>query len=389
MYLDKIDDVDVAIAGLAHEFAQTAAAHDAAASFPFDNIARLRDVGAPGFVVPKEFGGRGFGLARAEAVVNRIARGEPSTALVLTQQYLFHATMLRSAAYPPTLRERIFHTAVGDGALINNLRVEPELGTPARGGLPATLARRTPQGWSLSGHKTFATGCPALAWHAIFARTDEPQPRVGIFVVPAGAPGLRIEESWRHLGMRASASHDVILEDVNIPEDHAAELVLAEHASGPDAFQAAWLSVLFSTVYDGVARVARDWFVGFLRDRRPANLGAPLASLPRMQEALGAIDAALYVSRALLDQHVERVDRGDTPAQQDSYYLKHAVTANALKAVSKALEVSGNPGLSQVNPLERHYRDILCARVHSPQDDSILVGGGRQALTAAGALSAN
>jgi alkylation response protein AidB-like acyl-CoA dehydrogenase len=382
MYLDAADDIDLTVSALARAFAETAATYDASAAFPFDNIARLRAAGVPGFVAPKELGGRGFGLLRAQGVVNRIAQGEASTALVLAQQYLFHGTTLRQPGFAPSLRERILHSAVAEGGFVNSLRVEPDLGTPARGGIPATVARRIPQGWSISGRKIFATGCPILSWHAVWARTDEPIPRVGFFIVPAGTPGLRIEETWRQMGMRASGSHDVVLDDVIIPEDHIAELCVPEMAAKPDATQAAWVSVLFSTVYDGVARAARDWFVGFLRTRTPANLGAPLASLPRMQEVVGAIDSALYVNRILLAHHCERVDRGDMPTQQESFYLKHNVNANALQAVSKALEVSGNPGLSQNNPLERHYRDVLCARIHSPQDDSILVGGGRQALSA-------
>jgi alkylation response protein AidB-like acyl-CoA dehydrogenase len=64
--------------------------------------------------------------------------------------------------------------------------------------------------------------------------------------------------------------------------------------------------------------------------------------------------------------------------------VKRNVTQNALAAVSKALELTGNPGLSQTNPLERHYRDVLCARVHSPQNDTIFLGGGRLALANAG-----
>jgi alkylation response protein AidB-like acyl-CoA dehydrogenase len=56
------------------------------------------------------------------------------------------------------------------------------------------------------------------------------------------------------------------------------------------------------------------------------------------------------------------------------------VTNNAIEAVAKAIEVSGNPGLARDNPLQRHYRDVLCARVHSPQNDSILMSAGRAAL---------
>jgi alkylation response protein AidB-like acyl-CoA dehydrogenase len=382
MYLDPNDDVDLTIDALARAFAETAARYDASAAFPFENIQRLRDAGAPAFVTPKELGGRGFGLARAQSVVNRIAKGEASTGLVLAQQYLFHGTMLRNPKFPAALRERIFRSAVEEGGFVNSLRVEPDLGTPARGGLPATVARRTKTGWALNGRKIYATGSPALRWNAIWARTDEDAPRIGVFVVPGGAPGFRIEETWRQLGMRASGSHDVVLEDVEIPEDHAAELSSPEERVAPDPVLTAWVSVLFSTVYDGAARAARDWIVAFLKTRTPSNLGAPLASLPRMQEAVGEIDSALYANRVLLRDLSERVDRGDTPAPQDSAYVKHNVNANTLKAASKALEIAGNPGLAQDNPLERHYRDVLCARVHTPQADTILGNGGREALTA-------
>jgi len=378
------DDIDVTISALAAEFARTAAEYDRTAAFPFANIQRLRDTGLQALVTPREFGGRGLGLARAERVVNGISRGEASTGLVLAQQYLFHAGLLRNPEFSESLREKIFRSSVTDGAFVNSLRVEPDLGTPIRGGLPATLARRTPDGWSLTGRKIYSTGAPVLAWNAVWARTDEETPRVGVFVVPAGSKGFRIEETWRQLGMRASGSHDVVLDDVRIPFDHAAELKTLAERAAPDATQIAWVSALFSTVYDGAARAGRDWFITFLRDRAPSNLGASLATLPRMQEALGEIDAALYANRVLLTNLGERVDRGDIPHPQESLYVKHNVARNALHAVSKALELAGNPGLSQNNPLEQHYRDVLCARVHSPQTDSIFLGGGRVALASAG-----
>ncbi|MDL5472214.1 acyl-CoA dehydrogenase, partial [Klebsiella pneumoniae] len=59
------------------------------------------------------------------------------------------------------MRRRVFESAVARGALINALRVEPELGSPARGGLPATVLRRGVDGWRLSGHKLYTTGIPA------------------------------------------------------------------------------------------------------------------------------------------------------------------------------------------------------------------------------------
>jgi alkylation response protein AidB-like acyl-CoA dehydrogenase len=101
--------------------------------------------------------------------------------------------------------------ARGGIALANSLQVKPKLGSPSRGGMPETLARRTPAGWSISGHKLYSTGCEILSWMLVLARTDEDEPRVGSFLVPARALGVRIEPTWNALGMRATGSHAVIL----------------------------------------------------------------------------------------------------------------------------------------------------------------------------------
>lgn len=373
------------LAALSAEFALRAAEHDAAASFPFENFERLRETGLLALVTPESAGGKGGGLRDALAVVNGIARGEPSTALVLVLQYVIHSQLWRGSAWPDALRDRIARSAATDGALINVLRVEPELGTPHRGGLPATVARRVPGGWRLSGTKIYSTGSPALSWLGIWARTDDAEPLVGTWVVPRGSgfaeQGIEVRETWNHIGMRASGSHEVILRDVFVPADHAGELRPPAAWAAPDAVATAWMSTLFSGVYDGIARAARDWLVGFLHTRKPTGLGgASLATVPRLQEALGGIEALLLTNRILLRSLSAAVDDGAPPPQSDSLLVKYTATNNAIDAVARALEVTGNPGLSRDNPLERHHRDVLCARVHAPQNDMILTGAGRAAL---------
>ncbi|MGL4287728.1 MAG: acyl-CoA dehydrogenase family protein [Phreatobacter sp.] len=379
MYMGDIAGIDYVTQALAQDFARTAAHHDATGAFPFDNIERLRQANLPGLVTAREFGGREAGLAQALAVVNTIAQGEPSTALVLAQQYLFHSQLRRNPRWSEAMRAKVARSAVVDGAFANNFRVEPDLGTPVRGGMPATIARKVDGGWSISGHKIFSTGSPVLTWNAIWARTDEATPRVGTFLVPRGTPGLTIVETWDHLGMRASGSHDAILDNAVVPDDHAVDIRLPAAWAEADPAAAAWPALLFATVYDGVARAARDWLITFLKTRAPANLGAPLASLPRMQEAVGEIDALLQANRLLLGL-ADRVDQGAAPPPHESFLAKYTINANSIAAVQKAVEISGNPGLTRGNPLERHLRDVLCSRVHSPQADSVLIGAGKIAL---------
>jgi alkylation response protein AidB-like acyl-CoA dehydrogenase len=380
------DQLDAVLGELTQRFAQGAAAHDRDASFPFDNFAQLHQHGLIAAMVPVAAGGGGASLAIARRIVAAVARGEPSTALVLTMTYLMHRGIARADAndalrWSPQLRDAVFASAVTDGALANSLRVEPTLGSPARGGLPETVARRVGDGWRLSGHKLYTTGIPALRWLAVWARTDETEPRVGVFLVPREAQGIGVIESWDHLGLRASGSHEVLFDSVELPLAHAVDVrPSAEWASGPDADQYAWMIVLLGALYDGIARAAHTWLLRFLSERAPGSLGAPLATVPRVQQMVGEIEALLWANDALLTVLVQATDAGTPPSATESGLVKYNVTGNAIRVVDLALQLSGNHGLSRRNPLERHHRDVLCSRIHTPQNDSILMGAGRLAL---------
>lgn len=368
------DDI---LTALRDRFALTVAEHDRDASFPFANFAALHDKGLLALTIAPEKGGLGAGLAEASRVIREIAKGDPSTALVLIMQCMIHAGIDGKDRWPAHLRRHIEAEAVAHGALANALRVEPELGTPARGGLPATTARREGDGWRISGRKLFSTGSPILSYMVVWGRTEDEEPKVGYFLVPANSPGITIEETWNHAGMRASGSHDVILENVAIPLDHAVDLRRPDEWNEENSLQVAWMVGLMGSLYDAVAEQARDWFAQFARTRVPTNLGAPLSTLYRYQELLGRIDALLLNNHILLGDLLRRTDDGVPPPAVEALQLKYLITGNAIEAVSLAVEATGNPGLTRNNPLERHYRDVLCSRAHAPQNDSILTLAGR------------
>jgi alkylation response protein AidB-like acyl-CoA dehydrogenase len=386
-----IDDVtrsidDATLAEISAKVAKTAAEHDRNGSFPHENIALLRRHGIIGLQAARDLAGDPLDLPQARRVIAAIARGEPSTALVLIMTWLFSLQLARSPHWQPELRDHVLRDIAFNGALANALRVEPALGTPVRGGLPDSIAKRVPGGWRISAHKLYSTGIPALDWLAVWGRTDDAEPLVGTFLVPANAEGVRIEETWDQLGMRASGSHDAILTEVFIPEEYAVDI------RPPKAWEAervpeliTWMGVLLGALYDAVARNARDWLVQFALDRKPANLGAALSTLPRFQEAVGELDALLYVNTALLDRLTNAPP--ETVSAIDSNFVKLTITNNAIKVAEKAISLTGNPALSRANPLQRHYRDTLCGRVHSPQEDTILTSAGRFAFAAFGQAS--
>ena len=369
------------LAGITTELAKTAALHDRDASFPHGNIALLRRHGIIGWQAARALAGDAPDLPQARRIVAAVARGEPSTALILIMTWLFGLQAARNPNWDPALRRHVLGDIAANGALGNALRVEPALGTPVRGGLPETIARQVQGGWLVSGHKLYSTGIPALQWLGVWGRTDEAEPRVGTFLVPGNAGGISIIETWNQLGMRASGSHDAVLENVFIPEAYAVDI------RPPQAWQnerapelLTWMAVLLPALYDGVARNARDWLVQFATTRTPSNLGASLATLPRYQEALGKIEALLFTNTALLDRAA--FGPAGSFSAVEANLTKLTVTGNAIKVAERALSLAGNPALSRASPLERHYRDTLCGRVHSPQEDTILIGAGRAAFAA-------
>ncbi|MFX3024612.1 acyl-CoA dehydrogenase family protein, partial [Klebsiella pneumoniae] len=134
-----------------------------------------------------------------------------------------------------------------------------------------------------------------------------------------------------------------------------------------DTRQAALLAAFYATI----PPAAHDWLVGWRAGGVPAGLGHPLSRLPRVQEKVGQIAGLLLVNRSLLEQAAAL-----RFSAIEANLAKVTITDNAIQAVNIALELTGNHGLSRQNPLERHYRNVLCGRVHTPQSDSAWLAAG-------------
>jgi alkylation response protein AidB-like acyl-CoA dehydrogenase len=381
--LDRLPDLDQVLPSLTATLAAHAEEHDRSAAFPAAGIEAVHAAGLLTATVGTQFGGPGAGLAPTAAILRALGRGDPAVALISAMTLFHHAGQGRQPAWPADLYAEALAEAADRPVLINALRVEPELGTPARGGLPATTARAVPGGWSLSGRKIFGTGAPGLRWMVVWAATDEAEPRVGGFLVRSDSPGITIEPTWDHLGLRASRSDDVIFAGTPVPAGAVTGLAGPGQPPPRDPALMAWNGLGLTALYLGVASAARDWLVGFLNERTPTALGRPLATLPRFQAAVGEIEAALTAADDLVAGLAQRVDGGDQAAAAHAGIAKLTGTRAAISAVEQAVALVGNNGLTRKFPLERHYRDVLCARVHTPQDDSILAAAGAAALAPA------
>ncbi|MFT9027185.1 acyl-CoA dehydrogenase family protein [Acetobacter indonesiensis] len=350
---------------------------DRTAIFPFETIQTLAQYGALDSVLPRSQGGAECDLATAQALIGTIAQADPVAALVLVNHYMVHAELRSLPSYPVPLLDR----EATAGKLINALLAEPDQGSASRGGLPGTVARKTDQGWSLTGRKAYVTGIPALSWLLVRARTDAPEAEIAFFLIPQQASGITVLSTWDHVGMRASASQEVILTDVSVPDDH---LIFKEKAGEPSTFGkvlAVWNQGLLAALYDGIVRTAVGWTEKFLKERKPSNLGASLATLPAMQNVIGEIQIALDLNQTLLRSFAEAVALKDqNRIQKESVLIKIQTVDGAAGLTQSLLAIAGNAGLSARNDLERCHRDALCGRIHAPHAELLRTKAGRQAL---------
>lgn len=362
------DLTDAGLAAVTAALAATAEEYDRSGAVPVAGIEAVHRAGLLTATVAQRYGGPGLGPDAAVRILLALGEGDPSVALLVANTLTTHLGQAAAGHWPDEVyAELLRHDGPG---LVNAIRAEPELGAPARGGLPKTRATRGRQGWVLNGHKAYATGGTALAYHVVWAVTDDD--RVGHFLVRGDAPGISWIDTWDHLGLRASNTHDVVYTDtpaeafVEIPR--GADGVYRDPAAvaGPASFG-------HPALYVGVARAARAAFVRYARERVPAALGRPIAETERIRSVAGEIDAQVAQAEALLAA-------ATTHAPEQLSLLKIQIARSAIAAVQTAVGALGNPGLTRNLPFERHLRDVLCVRVHPPQEDTALLAAGRRLL---------
>ena len=422
----------VALAGdLAARFAARAPRHDREGSFPHENFADLHASGYLALSIPQEFGGAGASILELTLAQERLARGDASTALGAAMHLSILGRLGRAllagggaeaGGWTGERYARVAQAVIREGALINSAASEPEAGSPSRGGRPATTAvPEGPEAFVITGRKTYTTMAPALRYILLSATIDAPEgPAAGQFLLERGLPGMRVEETWDTVGMRASGSHDLVLEGARVP----AAALLSRRPYAPPAASPApegppvepsapaapagaappaagrngtppegpgW-AALIPAVYLGLASAARDAAVRYAAGRRPQPLGgAAIGELPAVQRLLGEIEVALAESRALLFGVAEAWI--EAPWRRDDLLpllgaAKYLVTNRAVEVTDRAMRVVGGAALARAHPLQRYYRDVRAGLHHPPMDDVALTTLARTALAGIGPSAA-
>ncbi|HJY83217.1 MAG TPA: acyl-CoA dehydrogenase family protein [Candidatus Binatia bacterium] len=353
---------------LANDFATRAAEHDQNNTFPFENVARMKETGYTALVLPEEYGGSGADLVDFCLCQERLAQGCGATALAINM-HLFGLGSLVERGDLVRSQSQQFVQAVGrDRQIIGGGITEPETG--GNWGLFVSRAVKDGDSYVLNGRKVFTSLAPVIDLFMVMVTVQDPDAGLlgGTFLLPKGTPGLEIIETWNAMGMRATASHDLVITDCRVPLDHAIRLRPIGEILPEDVSLFAWFSLSIASIYTGVAMAALNFAKEFANRHRPLPLPRPIKYLPGIQFTVAEAEILLAATRAYtLETAKAWVNREDFSGEDGLRRVcmpKYFATNNAIRIVDLAMEIVGAVGIFKKHPLERYYRDVRAGTNH-------------------------
>lgn len=359
---------------LAADFALRSAEHDRDASHPVENYRRLIEEGFLELSVPREWGGAGVGLLGHTIAFEALAGGCPSTALAFNMHASVVMPVLECPEVPQEAKRQVADLVVNQRKLIGGNFSEPGH-TSIIGERPLTArARRVEGGWSLTGRKMFASMLEAADFCLVLAYPDDAtSPFAGIFVlVPPEAEGRRVEANWDTLGMRATRSDSLILEDCRLPDS-----AVAFRTDDIRPFRYAhqnWFWGSYTAVYLGVAAAAYAEIIRLVKARQPAGYAQPLAYHPDIRRHIAEMSADLDAARLVTYRSAWLSDtHGATPETTAALYrAKYIVGEAATRITRTALTLGGAHGIFKGSRVEQLFRDGALAPIQPPPADFCL-----------------
>jgi alkylation response protein AidB-like acyl-CoA dehydrogenase len=367
-YVGKMNIADI-VGQLGPGFASRVTENDQNDLFVQDNFDELKAKKMFSALIPRELGGGGVSHSEMCHAVRKIGRNCPSTALTFSM----HQHIISAAVWN--------HMRGNPGAALLEKVVSNELVLVSTGATDWLGSNgemtKTEGGYLVSARKYFASGCMAGNVLVTSAPYNDPDDgRIVLhFPVPMKTEGVSIEENWQAMGMRATGSHCVVLEDVFVPDDAIGLKRPAEK------FHPVWNTILvvalplIVSAYVGIAETAAE------NARATAKGKINDAARPYL---LGEMENALTTAQIAHQSMIDIADDLNFDASEELtneiVKRKTIVVKAVIETTTKALEASGGPGYMRGQVIERLVRDSYAATFHPMQEKRQLLFTGRMAM---------
>jgi alkylation response protein AidB-like acyl-CoA dehydrogenase len=354
------------IVELAREFARTkiephAAEWDRTKHFARDVLAELAKLGFFGMTTPEEYDGMGLDTLTYLLALEELAAADASIAVSVSIHNAIPTTMLVRHG-SPAQKERWLKPLARGELLAGFALSEPDAGSDAA----SLSARAVRQGdhWVLSGTKAWATNGGTADVMMIMVRTDAPDARRGAkgistFIVPTDAVGYRPGKPEDKMGLRASNTTAIALEDVRLPADHLLGDLGQGFVYAMEGLDVGRLGIAIQAV--GIARRALEHSVAYCAERR--QFGRALREFEGVQFKLADMATRVEAARALAHAAAARKDRGEAITTHASM-AKLFASETAMWVTTQAVQLFGGYGYMRDFPVEKLFRDAKVTEIY-------------------------
>ncbi len=351
------------IQDMARSFAQKevlpkAAELDETGRFPEELVRKMADLGLMGVAVPEEYGGAGMDNICYVIAMEEIARACASTSVILSVNNSLACDPILKFGSEEQKRGTLVPLASGRHLGCFGL-TEPGAGSDA--GSQKTTAIREGSRYIVNGTKNFITNAPHADTCILFAMTDKGKGHKGItaFILDMKAKGITIGKNEKKLGISASATASIILEDVEIPEENRL-------ANEGDGFKVAMHTldggrIGIAAQAIGIARASLEDALAYAKERK--QFGQPISNVQAIQWMLADMATEIDASRLLAYRAAWLKDRNARHSKESSMAKLYA-SETAMRASVKGIQIHGGYGYIKEYPAERHFRDAKITEIY-------------------------
>ncbi|MBT4266529.1 MAG: acyl-CoA dehydrogenase [Deltaproteobacteria bacterium] len=333
------------------EIAPTAMERDETKEFPGENLKKMGELGLMGMMIPPEYEGEGANTVSYVLALSEIAYACASTAVVMSVHNSIVCESIHRYGSHEQKEKYLFPLtsveAIGAFAL-----TEPHAGSDPVA--QTTTAVRDGDSYVLNGNKCFITSGSNAGIIIVTAKTDEIKPHKGIsaFIIPQGTPGLKVGHIENKMGLRASDTTDLILENCRIPVEDR----LGEEGQGfkiaMTGLDCGRIGIAAQSI--GVAQAAMDAAVQYAKKRE--QFGQKISKFQGLRWIIADMATEIEAAKQLTFSAAAMKDRGEkftVPASIAKLYASEMVN----RVTAKALQMHGGYGFIKDYTIERLYRD--------------------------------
>ena len=326
--------------------------------FPIETVEKMAKIGIMGIPIPKQYGGAGGNNVMYSMAVEELSAVCATTGVIVSAHTSLCAAPIMESGTEAQKQKYLPKLASGEWIGAFGL-TEPNAGTDAAG--QQTTAVEDGDNYIINGSKIFITNAEYAHVYVIFAMTDKSKGTRGIsaFIIEKGTPGFSIGKKEKKMGIRGSATCELIFENCVIPKENLLGKLNKGFGIAMKTLDGGRIGIAAQAL--GIAQGAINETVRYVKERK--QFGRPISGFQNTQFQLADMNTKTEASRMLVRKAADKKDK-KVPYSVDAAMCKLYAAETAMEVTNKAVQLHGGYGYTREYPVERMMRDAKITEIY-------------------------